>query len=347
MPYSAAQIAPLIGGKIEGDATALVSGFGKIEEAKPGDLAFLANPKYEAFAYSTQASILLVGEDFVPRESVTPTLIRVKDPYAALAQLMQLVEAQQTPRLSGISPQAYIAEGVELGAEVYIGAFAVIEEGCKIGEGALIYPHAYIGRGVTVGPNTILYPHTTLYQGVQVGARCIIHAGAVIGADGFGFAPEADGYHKIPQLGNVILEDDVEVGANTCIDRAVMGSTLVRRGVKLDNLIQIAHNCSVDEHTVMASQVGLAGSSHIGKWCKLGGQVGISGHITIGDRVEMGGQTGVLSNSPEASTLMGSPAMPLREAMRSFVIQPKLPDMYRRLQALEKELGELKQQQSK
>ena len=200
---------------------------------------------------------------------------------------------------------------------------------------------------MTVGPNTILYPHTTLYQGVQVGARCIIHAGAVIGADGFGFAPEADGYHKIPQLGNVILEDDVEVGANTCIDRAVMGSTLVRRGVKLDNLIQIAHNCSVDEHTVMASQVGLAGSSHIGKWCKLGGQVGISGHITIGDRVEMGGQTGVLSNIPEGSTLMGSPAMPLREAMRSFVIQPKLPDMYRRLQALEKELGELKQQQSK
>ena len=347
MQFSAAQIAPIIGGRIEGDASVLVSDFGKIEEAKPGDLAFLANPKYEAFAYSTQASILLVGEDFAPREPITPTLIRVKDPYAALAQLMQLVEAQSAPRLSGISPNAYIAEGVEIGEGVYIGAFAVIEEGAKISEGALIYPHTYIGKEVTIGANSILYPHTTLYHGVRVGARCIIHAGAVIGADGFGFAPEADGYHKIPQLGNVILEDDVEIGANTCIDRAVMGSTTIRKGVKLDNLIQIAHNCCVDEHTVMASQVGLAGSSHIGKWCKLGGQVGISGHITIGDRVEMGGQTGVLSNVPEGSVLMGSPSMPLRDAMRSFVIQPKLPDMYRRLQALEKELEELKQKQSK
>ena len=190
----------------------------------------------------------------------------------------------------------------------------------------------------------MIYPQVTLYHGVQVGACCIIHAGAVLGSDGFGFAPESDGYHKIPQLGSVLVEDDVEIGANTCIDRAVMDNTVIRRGVKLDNLIQIAHNCEVGEHTVMASQVGLAGSSAVGKWCRFGGQVGIGGHLTIGDRVEMAGQTGVLGNVASGTALMGSPGMPLREAMRSFVIQPKLPDMYRRLQALEKELAELKQQ---
>ena len=260
---------------------------------------------------------------------------------------MQLVEQQQASHPEGISPTAQIAEGVVLGEDVYVGAYAVLEQGVKVGRGVRIYPHAYVGKGVTIGEGTTIHPHVTLYHDVQIGARCIIHAGAVIGADGFGFAPQSDGYHKIPQLGNVILEEDVEIGANTCIDRAVMGSTIIRRGVKLDNLVQIAHNCSVDEHTVMASQVGLAGSSQIGKWCKFGGQVGIGGHITIGDRVEMGGQTGVISNIPEGSILMGSPGMPLREAMRNFVIQPKLPDMYRRLQALEKELAELKQQQSK
>jgi UDP-3-O-[3-hydroxymyristoyl] glucosamine N-acyltransferase len=347
MQFSAAQIAPLIDGRIEGNASVSVSGFGKIETAKEGELAFLANPKYESYAYSTEASILLVSDEFTPRQPLSLTLIRVKDPYAALAQLMQLVEQQQASHPEGISPTAQIAEGVVLGEDVYVGAYAVLEQGVKVGRGVRIYPHAYVGKGVTIGEGTTVHPHVTLYHDVQIGARCIIHAGAVIGADGFGFAPQSDGYHKIPQLGNVILEEDVEIGANTCIDRAVMGSTIIRRGVKLDNLVQIAHNCSVDEHTVMASQVGLAGSSQIGKWCKFGGQVGIGGHITIGDRVEMGGQTGVISNIPEGSILMGSPGMPLREAMRNFVIQPKLPDMYRRLQALEKELAELKQQQSK
>ncbi|WP_455075561.1 UDP-3-O-(3-hydroxymyristoyl)glucosamine N-acyltransferase [Porphyromonas catoniae] len=347
MQFSAAQIAPLIDGRIEGNASVSVSGFGKIETAKEGDLAFLANPKYESYAYSTEASILLVSNEFTPRQPLSPTLIRVKDPYAALAQLMQLVEQQQASHPKGISPTVQIAEGVELEEDVYVGAYAVLEQGVKVGRGVRIYPHAYVGKGVTIGEGATIYPHVTLYHDVKIGARCIIHAGAVIGADGFGFAPQSDGYHKIPQLGNVILEEDVEIGANTCIDRAVMGSTIIRRGVKLDNLVQIAHNCSVDEHTVMASQVGLAGSSQIGKWCKFGGQVGIGGHITIGDRVEMGGQTGVISNIPEGSILMGSPGMPLREAMRNFVIQPKLPDMYRRLQTLEKELAELKQQQSK
>lgn len=344
MQFSAAQIAPLIGGTIEGEGSALVSNFGKIESAVAGDLAFLANPKYEAYAYTTQASILLVSQDFAPKHPITATLIRVADPYAALAQLMQLVEAEQTPIPTGISPQAQVASEVELGEGVYIGPFAVIEPGAKLGAGVQVHAFAYVGRGVVLGEQTIVYPHVTLYKGVQVGARCILHAGAVLGADGFGFAPQADGYHKIPQLGGVILEDDVEVGANTCIDRAVMGNTIIRRGVKLDNLVQIAHNCVVGEHTVMASQVGLAGTSTIGSWCRFGGQVGIGGHITIGDRVEMGGQTGVISNVPADRVLMGSPGIPLRDAMRSFVLQPKLPDMYRRLQALEKELEELKNQ---
>lgn len=347
MQFSAAQIAPLIEGTIEGDSSVLVSDFGKIESAKPGDLAFLANPKYEAYAYSTQASILLVSKDFAPREAIQPTLIRVADPYAALARLMQLVEQQQSPRPTGISSLAAIAEDAELAEDVYVGAFAVIESGARIGKGCIIHPHSYIGQGAQLGEGCIIYPHATLYHAVELGARCIIHAGAVIGADGFGFAPEADGYHKIPQLGKVTLGDDVEVGANTCIDRAVMGSTTIAQGVKLDNLVQIAHNCSVGEHTVMASQVGVAGSSQIGKWGKFGGQVGIGGHITIGDHVEMGGQAGVISNIPDHSTLMGSPAMPLREAMRNFVLQPKLPDMYRRLQTLEKELAALKEATAK
>ena len=344
MQFSASQIAPLISGVIEGDASVLVSNFGKIESAQPGDLAFLANPKYEAFAYTTKASILLVANTFVPKQPVASTLIRVEDPYAALAQLMQLVEQQSAPRLQGISPQAHIADDVELGEDVYVAPFAVIEPGAKIGRGCQIYSFAYVGRGVTLGEGTVIYPQVTLYHGVRIGAHCIIHAGAVLGADGFGFAPESDGYHKIPQLGSVLVEDDVEIGANTCIDRAVMDNTVIRQGVKLDNLIQIAHNCEVGEHTVMASQVGLAGSSTVGTWCRFGGQVGIGGHLTIGDRVEMAGQTGVLGNVASGTALMGSPGMPLREAMRSFVIQPKLPDMYRRLQALEKELAELKQQ---
>lgn len=344
MQFSAAQIAPLIGGVIEGDSAVLVSNFGKIESAEPGDLAFFANPKYESYAYTTKASILLVASDFKPKQPIQATLIRVPDPYAALAQLMQLVEAQQAPQLKGVSADARIAADVELGEDCYIAPFAVIEEGAKLGRGVQVHSFAYVGRGVILGDDTVVYPHVTLYKGVQIGARCILHAGCVIGADGFGFAPQADGYHKIPQLGGVLIEDDVEIGANTCIDRAVMGNTIIRRGVKLDNLVQVAHNCVVGEHTVMASQVGLAGTSTIGSWCRFGGQVGIGGHITIGDRVEMGGQCGVISNVPAGQTLMGSPGMPLRDAMRNFVLQPKLPEMYRRLQALEKELEELKNQ---
>jgi len=249
MQFSAAQIAPLISGTIEGDSSVLVSNFGKIESAKAGDLAFLANPKYEAYAYTTEASILLVSDEFTPRQPLSLTLIRVKDPYAALAQLMQLVEQQQASHPEGISPTAQIAEGVVLGEDVYVGAYAVLEQGVKVGRGVRIYPHAYVGKGVTIGEGTTVHPHVTLYHDVQIGARCIIHAGAVIGADGFGFAPSANGYDKIPQIGTVTIEDDVEIGANTCVDRSTMGSTYIRKGVKLDNLVQIAHNTDIGENS--------------------------------------------------------------------------------------------------
>lgn len=344
LQFSAEQIAQILGGRVEGNASVLVSDFAKIETATPGTLTFLANLKYEAYIYTTGASAVLVSEDFAPKEAVATTLIRVPDPYAALAQLMKMVEEQTRVKPQGIHSCA-VTEGATIGTGVYIGAGAVVEEGAVIGDDCQIYPNVYIGRGTIVGRGTTIYPNATLYHGVRVGERCIIHAGAVIGADGFGFAPQLDGYHKIPQLGNVIIEDDVEVGANTCIDRAVMGSTIIRRGVKLDNLIQIAHNCEVGAHTVMAAQGGMAGSSSIGEWCQTGGQVGLAGHLHVGDRVQLGGQTGVLGNIESDKVLLGSPAMDARTAMRVYATLGKLPDMYRQLGKLEQELSKLKTQE--
>lgn len=340
--YRAEQIAQLLQGTIEGDASAMVHTFAKIEEAQAGTLTFLANLKYESYLYTTEASIVLVRHDLQLKEPVRPTLIRVADPYAALAELMQLVEKQLHQRPTGIDPRAVVLEGATLGQDVYLGPGVVVEAGAEIGDGCLIYPNSYIGRGCKIGAESIIYPNVTIYHGVSIGLRCIIHAGAVVGADGFGFAPQLDGYRKIPQLGNVIIEDDVEIGANTCIDRAVMGSTIIRQGAKLDNLVQIAHNCQVGAHTVMAAQGGMAGSSSIGSWCQTGGQVGIAGHLHIGDRVQLGGQTGVLGNVESDKTLLGSPAMEARNAMRSYAVMSKLPDMYRQLGQLEKEIQKLK-----
>lgn len=281
--------------------------------------------------------MVLVNESFEPKEPIKATLIRVPDAYAALAQLLQMVaQMQQANAPTGVHPTAVVAEGVVVPDDSYVGAYVCIEPRATIGAGCRLYPHVYIGHGATVGDGSMLYPHVTLYQGVRVGKRCVIHAGAVIGADGFGFAPEADGYHKIPQLGSVIIEDDVEIGANTCIDRAVMGDTIIHQGAKLDNLVQVAHNCSVGKHTVMAAQAGMAGSSHVGEWCQLGGQVGVAGHLKIGDRVNAGGQTGVLGNIEPGRTIMGSPAMDARNAMRAYVYLSKLPEMEKRLSKLEK-----------
>lgn len=343
MEFSAQQIASLIQGTVVGDASVKVCNFSKIEEGKPGTLSFLANPKYEQYIYETNSSIVLVNNDFVPSAPIQPTLIKVENAYASLAVLLKLVD-QSKARKTGIAASASIDSSAKIGSDTYIGNFAYIGANASIGDNCQIYPYAYIGDDVTIGDNVTIYPHVTIYQECIIGDRCIIHAGVVIGADGFGFAPEGDGYAKIPQLGHVILEDDIEVGANTCIDRAVMGATIIRKGVKLDNLIQIGHNVEVGENTVMASQVGISGSTKIGKHCMLGGQVGIAGHLNIGNQVTMGGQTGVLGNIKENETIMGSPSMSMKPYMRSVTIFGKLPDIYRAIGKLQKELEQLKKE---
>lgn len=340
--FSAQQIAAVLNGTIEGNSEIEVSDFSKIEEGRPGTLTFLANPKYTHHIYTTQASIVLVNDDFVTEKPIEPTLIRVPNAYSALAVLMDMVEKAK-PVKSGIESLAYVSEQAQVGENAYIGGFAYVDRGAKIGDNVKIYPHVYVGEGVEVGDNTILYSGVKLYQGVKIGNNCIIHAGAVIGSDGFGFAPDADGvYQKIPQMGTVVIEDDVEIGANTTIDRSVMDATVIRRGVKLDNLIQVAHNVEIGENTVMASQVGISGSTKVGKNCMFGGQVGLGGHITVGDNSSIGAQSGIISNVEPNSKIIGAPAMPMKDFFRSSVVFPKLPDMYRQLNKMQKELDELK-----
>ena len=343
MEFSAQQIASLIQGTVVGDASVKVCNFSKIEEGKPGTLSFLANPKYEQYIYETNSSIVLVNNDFEPSAPIQTTLIKVENAYASLAVLLKLVD-QSKARKTGIAASASIDPLAKVGSDTYIGNFAYIGANASIGDNCQIYPYAYIGDDVVIGDDVIIYPHVTIYQECVIGNKCIIHAGVVIGADGFGFAPEGDGYSKIPQLGHVILEDDVEIGANACIDRAVMGATIIRKGVKLDNLVQIAHNVEVGENTVMASQAGISGSTKIGRNCMLGGQVGIAGHLTIGNHVTMGGQTGVLGNIKENETIMGSPSMSMKPYMRSVAVFGKLPDVYRTIGKLEKEIEQLKKE---
>lgn len=341
MTFTAKQIADFLNGEVIGNQNAIVSSFSKIEEGKPGTLTFLGNPKYTSFIYETAADIVLVNNDFLPDKPINATLIKVPNAYAALASLMAMVE-QQKPVKKGVAALAFVSASAHTGEEIYVGEFAYIGEQARIGNNCKIYPQVYVGDNVQLGDNCILYPGVKIYHDCVIGNNCIVHAGAVIGADGFGFSKQEEIYRKIPQMGNVIIEDDVEVGANTTIDRAVMGSTIIRRGVKLDNLIQIAHNCEVGENTVMAAQVGIAGSTKIEESCVLGGQVGIGGHITIGKNSQIGAQSGIISNTKEGSELMGSPAFPVKGFFKSSVIVPKLPDMYRKLNAMEKELAELK-----
>ncbi len=341
MTFTAKQIADFLKGEVVGNPEIKVSNFSKIEEGKAGTITFLANPKYTSYIYSTKADIVLVNSDFEPESPIGATLIKVPNAYAALASLMELVN-KSTPRKSGIDTMSFIAPTAKLGEELYVGAFAYIGDHVEIGDDCKIFPHSYIGDNVKIGKNTVVYPGVRIYHNCVIGDNCILHSGAVIGADGFGFSKEGEVYHKIPQLGNVIIEDDVEIGANSAIDRAVMGSTIIRRGVKLDNLIQIAHNCEIGAHTAMAAQVGIAGSVKIGENCLFGGQVGIGGHITIGKNSQVGAQSGIISNTKEGSEIIGSPAVPVKSFFRSSVIIPKLPDMYRQLNALERELSELK-----
>ncbi len=339
--FTAKEIATILGGRVEGNESIELFNFGKIESAKEGDLTFFANPKYEQYLYTTDASAVLVKNDFEPKESYKTNLIRVEDPYAALAQLLQLVDTQLNPRRKGIDQRAIIAETATIGEDCYIAANTFIDENVTIGKGVQIYPNVYIGRNAVIGDDVILHPNVSLYYGVEVGNRCIIHSGAVIGADGFGFAPTLQGYSKIPQIGNVILEDDVEIGANTCIDRAAMGSTIVRQGTKLDNLVQIAHNCEVGQHNVFAGQAALAGSTKTGAWCQIGGQVGVAGHLKIGDRVQISAQSGIMDNIENDKTIFGTPAIEIREAMRNIVMNRRLPKLFDSVKQLEKEIKQL------
>lgn len=343
MEFSAEMIAAFLNGEIIGDKDVKVSSIAKIEEAVTGNLAFLANPKYEHYIYTTNASIVLVNKTFEPKENINATLVKVDDAYKAFAGLLDLYIANK-PKKEGISFLASIGAKATIGDNVYIGAYVVIEDGVVIGDNTKIYPHVYIGDNAKIGSDTLIYSGVKIYEECKIGDRVVLHSGAVIGADGFGFAPMEDGtYKKIPQIGNVVIEDDVEVGANTCIDRATMGSTVIKKGVKLDNLIQIAHNVTIGENTVLASQVGIAGSTKIGKNCMFGGQVGLAGHIEVADFTQITSQSGIGSSiKKENQVLMGSPAFDASIARRSIVGYKNLPQIMIDIKNLKTEIAELK-----
>lgn len=341
MEFTAKKIAEFVQGRVVGDENATVNSFAKIEEGKPGAISFLSNDKYTQYIYNTDSSVVLVDEGLKLDNEVKCTLIRVKNAYEAVAKLLQLYESIK-PKKKGVSSLAFIDPTAEIGKDCYIGPFVAIAQNAKIGDGAILHPHVTIGEGAIIGNNTEIYSNAVVYHNCKVGNNCILHAGCVIGADGFGFAPTADGYDKIPQIGIVTIEDNVEIGANTCIDRSTMGSTYIRQGVKLDNLVQIAHNTDIGANTVMSSQVGIAGSTKVGEWCMFGGQVGIAGHIKIGNKVMLGAQSGVPSSLKDNQELIGTPPMEMKPYFRSQAIFRRLPEMYKELNELRKELDELK-----
>lgn len=338
MEFTAKAIASLVNGTVEGNENIAVSTFAKIEEGHPGALSFLANPKYTHYIYSTQSSIVLVSRDFVPEHEISATLIRVDNPYETVARLLQMVKEATTRLPEGIEQPSFIAEGVTKPEGLYLGAFAYVAAGTQLGKNVKIYPQAYIGENCVIGEGSIIYPGVKIYHGTKIGKNCTIHSGAVIGADGFGFAPQADGtYSKIPQMGIVEIDDDVEIGANTTIDRAMMGSTKINRGVKIDNLVQIAHNVEIGSDTVMAAQVGIAGSSKVGKNVMMGGQVGMAGHITIGDGAQIGAQTGINNSLKGGERYLGSPAISAYKFARQSAMLRHLDKLIERVDALEKE----------
>lgn len=341
MKFTANQLAQFINGRVDGDGNSEVETFAKIEEGKEGALSFLSNPKYEPYLYTTKSSIVLVKDDFVARDVYSPTLIRVADPYAAIAQLLTMASQVISKPKVGIETPSFISSDVEFGESLYVGAFAYVGEGVKLGNNVKIYPQAYIGDGCVIGDDTIIYAGVKVYQNCRIGKRCIIHSGAVIGADGFGFAPIDGRYEKIPQIGIVEIEDDVEVGANTTIDRATMGATLISKGVKLDNLIQIAHNCKIGESTVMASQAGVAGSATVGDHCMIGGQVGVAGHISVGSKVEVAAQSGIHKSVADGQRLFGSPAQDFRDYVKKESYIKDLPKLSKRIKEIEKRLESL------
>ena len=333
------QIADYLKGTVEGDGALKVSELSKIEEGRPGTLTFLSNPKYTQYIYTTQASACLVNKDFVAEQSLTTTLIRVDNAYECLAKLLTLVDSFK-PKKQGISAKSDIHETAKLGENVYVGAFVVIGANVVIGNNVKIYANTVIDDNVVVGDDSVIYAGVKIYEGCRIGKRCVLHAGVVVGSDGFGHAPDAEGrYHKIPQIGNVVIEDDVELGANTTVDRATMGSTIIRRGVKIDNLVQVAHNVEIGEDTVIAAQSGIAGSTKIGKHCMFGGQVGVAGHITIADGSIFGGKSGVTSTIKESNKVwQGYPVMPIMGFRKLNVLQKQLPDLAHKVYDLEKKI---------
>lgn len=336
MTFSAAQIALLINGTIEGDPSASVNSFGKIEEAGEGQLSFLANPKYEDYIYTTKASVIIINEGFQLKQPVQATLIRVADAYTAFATLLSKYQEIMQQQLSGVQEPSYIAKTAVYGQQVFIGAFAYLGEKVKIGNNTKIYPNAFIGDNVSVGDNCIIHPGVKIYHDCVIGNNVIIHAGTVIGSDGFGFAPQADGsFKKVPQIGNVVIQDNVEIGANATIDRATIGSTLIKSGAKLDNLIQIAHNVEIGNSTVIAAQAGVSGSTKIGNGVMIGGQAGIVGHIQLGDGAKVNAQSGVSKSIDPGKAVTGSPAYDYTAALRSQAVSRKLPELEKRVKELE------------
>lgn len=343
MEFTARQIAQVINGEIIGNENVTVNSFSKIEEGKPGSISFLANPKYTHYIYNTKASIVLIDKNAILEKPVETTLIKVNNAYECIAKLLQMYEATK-PKKTGIDPLAFVSTNAKIGKNCYIGAFAYVGDNVSIGDNTQIYPHTTICENTTIGESCTLYPNVTVYHGSLIGDRVILHAGSVIGSDGFGFAPSTNGYDKIPQIGVVTIENDVEIGANTCIDRSTMGSTYIRKGVKLDNLVQIAHNTDIGENTVMSAQVGVAGSTKVGQWCMFGGQVGLAGHIVIGNKVFLGAQSGVPGNIKDNQQLIGTPPMKQRPYFKSQAVFRRLPELYKQINDLQKQVEELQKQ---
>lgn len=344
MEFTAKQIAAYLGGTVEGNENTYVHTFAKIEEADKGALTFLANPAYEHYIYETKASIVLVNKSFEPKQPVSAALVKVDNAYDCIAKLLQLYE-QSKPKKTGVSSLASIASTAKIGRDCYIEPFVVIGEHAEVGDGTTLMAHSVVGDNAKIGKNGLIYPNVTIYHDCKLGNNVTLHAGVVIGADGFGFAPTPEGYEKIPQIGIVTIEDDVEIGANACVDRSTMGSTVVGKGVKLDNLVQIAHNVVVGENTVMSAQVGVAGSTKIGQWCMFGGQVGIAGHATIADHTNSGAQAGIAGSIIKPGrTVIGSPAIDAPKFARSSAVFRNLPEMRNDIEALKQEIEELKKQ---
>ncbi|GAB1454418.1 UDP-3-O-(3-hydroxymyristoyl)glucosamine N-acyltransferase [Draconibacterium sp.] len=345
MDFKVTEIANFLKGEVVGDENITIHNVSKIEEGKPGTLAFLANLKYENFLYSTEASVVLVNKNFVPKEIVNTTLIKVDDPYQAFASLLDLYIQAKVMAKTGIEQPSFIDPTASVGEGMYVGAFAYIGKNSKIGNNTKIYPQVYVGDDVTIGDDCILYAGAKIYSDTVIGNRCIIHSGAVIGSDGFGFAPlESGSYKKIAQIGNAVLEDDVEIGANTTIDCGTMDSTIIKKGSKIDNLVQVGHNCEVGENTVIAAQSGMAGTSKVGKNCKFGGQVGLAGHLTIGDNVFIGAQSGIAKSVKANQIILGSPAIEIKDAIKAITVYKNLPKLREEVIQLQKEVKSLKEQ---